>query len=90
MLREEERRVMACTAPDLAINGGPKVKALEGQYAKFLGVKHVLALNYKPDDYPNIMAWLGRSAHMGFPPQLSEADRRAVGEGIRKVASVLL
>jgi 8-amino-3,8-dideoxy-alpha-D-manno-octulosonate transaminase len=46
--------------------------------------------NYKPDDCPKTMAWLGRSVHMDIPPQLTEADCKAIAEGIRKVAGVLL
>jgi 8-amino-3,8-dideoxy-alpha-D-manno-octulosonate transaminase len=46
--------------------------------------------NYKPDDCPATMAWLGRSVHLDIPPQLTEQDCAQIAEGIRKVASVLL
>ncbi len=46
--------------------------------------------DYKPDDCPQTMKWLGRSVHMDIPPQLSEKDCDQIVEGIRKVASVLL
>jgi dTDP-4-amino-4,6-dideoxygalactose transaminase len=46
--------------------------------------------NYKPDDCPATMEWLGRSVHLDIPPQLSEKDCIEIAEGIRKVASVLL
>jgi hypothetical protein len=46
--------------------------------------------DYTPDDCPKTMARLGRSLHIDIPPQLSEADCRAIAEGIRKVAGVLL
>ncbi len=46
--------------------------------------------DYKPDDCPQTMAWLGRSVHMDIPPQMTEKDCAQVAEGIRKVASVLL
>jgi 8-amino-3,8-dideoxy-alpha-D-manno-octulosonate transaminase len=46
--------------------------------------------DYKPDDCPRTMEWLGRSVHMDIPPQMTEKDCAQVAEGIRKVASVLL
>ncbi len=46
--------------------------------------------DYKPDDCPTTMHWLGRSVHMDIPPQLSEKDCVETAAGIRKVASVLL
>ena len=46
--------------------------------------------DYKPDDCPQTMRWLGRSVHMDIPPQLTERDCDQIVEGIRKVASVLL
>lgn len=46
--------------------------------------------DYKPDDCPRTMEWLGRSVHLDIPPQMSEKDCAQVAEGIRKVASVLL
>jgi 8-amino-3,8-dideoxy-alpha-D-manno-octulosonate transaminase len=46
--------------------------------------------DYRPDDCPKTMAWLGRSVHMDIPPQMTERDCEQVAEGIRKVASVLL
>ncbi|MBN1835103.1 MAG: DegT/DnrJ/EryC1/StrS family aminotransferase [Spirochaetales bacterium] len=45
---------------------------------------------YKPDACPQTAAWLGRSVHLDIPPQLTEADCDEIGEGIQKVASVLL
>ncbi len=46
--------------------------------------------DYKADDCPRTMEWLGRSVHMDIPPQLSEKDCAEIAEGIRKVAAVLL
>jgi 8-amino-3,8-dideoxy-alpha-D-manno-octulosonate transaminase len=46
--------------------------------------------NYRPDDCPATMAWLGRSVHLDIPPQLTEKDCAQIAEGIRKVASALL
>jgi len=46
--------------------------------------------DYKVDDCPATMAWLGRSVHLDIPPQLSVKDCDEIAEGIRKVASVLL
>ena len=46
--------------------------------------------DYKPDDCPRTMEWLGRSVHMDIPPQMTPKDCAQVAEGIRKVASVLL
>ncbi len=46
--------------------------------------------DYRPDDCPKTMEWLGRSVHLDIPPQLSERDCREMVEAIRKVASVVL
>jgi dTDP-4-amino-4,6-dideoxygalactose transaminase len=45
---------------------------------------------YKVDDCPRTMEWLGRSVHLDIPPQMTESDCAQVAEAIRKVASVLL
>jgi 8-amino-3,8-dideoxy-alpha-D-manno-octulosonate transaminase len=45
---------------------------------------------YKPDDCPRTMEWLGRSVHLDIPPQLSERDCDQIAEGMRKVLSVML
>jgi hypothetical protein len=46
--------------------------------------------DYKPDDCPRTMEWLGRSVHLDIPPQLGEKECGEIAEGIRKVASVML
>ncbi len=46
--------------------------------------------DYKPDDCPKTMEWLGRSVHMDVPPQMTEKDCAQVAEAIRKVSAVLL
>ncbi len=46
--------------------------------------------DYRPDDCPKTMEWLGRSVHLDIPPQLSERDCREMVEAIRKVATVVL
>ena len=46
--------------------------------------------DYKADDCPRTMEWLGRSVHLDIPPQLREKDCAQIAEAIRKVASVLL
>ena len=46
--------------------------------------------DYRPDDCPKTMEWLGRSVHLDIPPQLSEGDCREMVEAIRKVATVVL
>jgi 8-amino-3,8-dideoxy-alpha-D-manno-octulosonate transaminase len=46
--------------------------------------------DYKSDDCPRTMDWLGRSVHLDIPPQMTVRDCSQVAEAIRKVASVLL
>ena len=46
--------------------------------------------DYKPDDCPRTMEWLGRSVHLDIPPQLSARDCTQIATAIRKVATVLL
>ena len=46
--------------------------------------------DYRADDCPRTMEWLGRSVHMDIPPQLKEKDCAQIAEAIRKVAAVLL
>ncbi len=46
--------------------------------------------DYRADDCPRTMEWLGRSVHLDIPPQLKEKDCAQIAEAIRKVAAVLL
>ena len=46
--------------------------------------------DYKADDCPRTMEWLGRSVHLDIPPQLTEMDCDQIVEGIHKVLSVML
>ena len=45
---------------------------------------------YKTDDCPKTMEWLGRSVHLDIPPQLSAKECGEIAEAIRKVSSVML